>query len=138
MNLRQAGWLVIKVVAGVLSASVSLHAIYAAIAVDFRFNPVLTLLYCLFPGLSFLVFLFVRSARTEAFMQTALFLGYLVTASMLGWRNCSAYGYCASVTSVIAAQLQSKTIAVSLAVASLSIVAWLIGSTRQSASPTVK
>ncbi len=123
MNLRHVAWLVIKVLAALLSAAVSLHAVYSAIAVDFRFNPVLTFLYCLFPALSFFVFLFVRSARAEAATQIALFVGYLVTSSMLSWRNCSAYGYCTTVGATVLTLLRSKPILASLGVAVLTLLA---------------
>lgn len=124
MSLRQAAWLGIRVLTGLLSAGVSLHAVYSAIAVDFRFNPVLTFLYCLLPGISFFVFLFVRSPRTETMTQIAIFVGYVAAASLLGWRNCSAYGYCTSVTSAVLSVLGSRPVLASLAVAALTLLAW--------------
>lgn len=136
MNLRHVAWLSIKVVAAVLSAAVSLHAAYSAIAVDFRFDPMLTALYCLFPGLSFFVFLFVRSARAEAAAQAALFLGYLVTASMLGWRNCSAYGYCSTAGATVLSVLQSKPMLASLGVAVLTLLALALAQPRSAAAPS--
>ncbi|MGB6193569.1 MAG: hypothetical protein WBF42_13965 [Terracidiphilus sp.] len=123
MNLRHVAWLLIKVLAAVLSAAVSLHAIYSAIAVDFRFDPMLTILYCLFPGLSFFVFLFVRSVRAEAATQIALFIGYAVTSSMLSWRNCSAYGYCTTAGATVLTVLRSKPMLASLGVALLTLLA---------------
>lgn len=134
MKLQHAGWLVIKVLAGVLSAIVSLHALYAAIVVDFRFNPVLTVLYCLFPALSFPVYLLVRSARAEALTQIVLFVGFLVTASMLGWRNCSAMGYCTTVSATVFTVLRFKFVLASLGVAAFTFVAWLIAEPRNRAA----
>ncbi len=134
MSLRQAAWLGIRVLTGVLSASVTLHAVYSTIAVDFRFNPVLTLLYCLFPGLSFFVFLFVRSPRTETMTQIAVFVGYVASASILGWRNCSAYGYCTGIGSTVLTVLGSKPVLVSLVVAALTLLAWPLATLRKRAA----
>ncbi len=122
MNLRGIARLVLRTVAGVLAAAVSLYAIYSAIAVDFRFNPVLTFLYCLLPGLSFLVFLFVRRARREAVLQAALFIGYWVCASMLSWRTCSAYGYCISTVDTALGVLKARPALAFLAVVLLSLI----------------
>ncbi len=130
MNLRKAIWLAARVLAGVLSAAVSLYAIYGAITVDMRFDPVLTFLYCLFPGLSFVVFLFMRSTRAATLTQIALFLGYLVTASMLGWRNCSAYGYCTTATATVLTMLRFRPVLASLGVAVLTLLASTLAAPR--------
>ena len=134
MSLRQAAWLGLRVLTGVLSASVSLHAVYSAVAVDFRFNPVLTFLYCFLPGLSFFVFLFVRSPRTETMTQIAIFVGYVAAASLLGWRNCSADGYCTSVASVVLSVLGSRPVLASLSVATLTLLAWPSAATHKRAA----
>lgn len=132
MNQRHVAWIVTRVLTGVLSAAVSLHAVYAVIAVDFRFNPVLTWLYCLFPGLSLLAFLFIRSVRAEALAQIVLFFGYVATASMLGWRNCSADGYCTTLSDTVWTVLQSKPVIALFVVVALSFIAWGLGNSSRS------
>lgn len=132
MNQRHVAWIVTRVLTGLLSAAVSLHAVYEVTAVDFRFNPVVTWLYCLFPGVCLLAFLFIRSVRAEGLTQVVLFLGYIATASILGWRNCSADGYCTTVTDTVWTVLQSKPALALLAVALLSLIAWGLGNSSRS------
>jgi hypothetical protein len=131
MKIHQAAWLAIKVLAAVLSAIVSVHALYSATRVDLRIDVVVTSLYCLFPALSFVVFLFVRSARAEVVAQIILFLGYLVTASMLAWRNCSAIGYCTTVSATVTTVFRSSFILASFGVAVLTLIAWVLGDSRK-------
>jgi hypothetical protein len=133
MNLRSLVALAVKTLAALLSASVTLHAIYAAWAVDLRANPILTSLYCIFPGLSFLVFLFVRLPRPEAIAQTILAFGYLTTASMLNWRTCAELGYCSTVASTVLETLKTKPILALFAVAIFSFIAIALNESSRSA-----
>jgi hypothetical protein len=140
MNPRSLAALAVKTLAALLSASVTLHAVYAAWAVDLRANPILTSLYCIFPGLSFLVFLFVRLPRPEAIIQAILAFGYLITASMLNWRTCAELGYCGTSASTVLETLRTKPILASFAVAILSFIAILLnqGSRRSGAETRVR
>jgi hypothetical protein len=123
MDIRDLAGLGVKLIAALLSAYVTLHALYAAWSVDLRADTFLTLLYCIFPGLSFLVFLFVRSSRLAAWLQAFLFVGFLITASMLNWRTCAELGYCGTVLSTVLETLKTKTLLASLAVALMSLLA---------------
>ena len=122
MKSRNFAGLCIAALAGLLSAFVSLHAAYSAYAMDWRASPVLTALYCIFPGLCFPLFLFMRSPRLQAAAQAALALGYLTTFSMLSWRTCSELGYCGSVTATVMTVLKARPSLAILAVVALSFV----------------
>ena len=126
MKIRDYAGLGTKTLAGLFSAYVTLHGIYSALRVDLRANPLLTILYCVFPGLSFFVFLFVRPPRPEAVMQTLLAVGYLITASMLDWRTCAELGYCGTVSSTVLETLRTKPVLAAFAVAILSVAALLL------------
>jgi len=131
MKIRDVAWLGAKTVTGLLSAFVSLHAISSARTVDFRANPVLTVLYCVFSGLSFLVFLFVRSPRLEGGLQTILALGYLTTFSMLNWRTCAELGYCGAIASTVLETLKTRPVAAAFGVAILSCTSLLLDDSRR-------
>ena len=112
--------------AGVLSALVTLYAIYSALAVDFRANPALTILYCIFPGLTFFVFALVRSSGWKAAVLTLLAIGYLVTASALNWRTCAELGYCSTVASTVFQTLKTKPVLCAFAIPALSLILFLL------------
>jgi hypothetical protein len=107
----------VKVVTGLLSISVTLHAISVFWAIDLRANPFVTYLYCLFPGLTFFVFLLVRPLRTKAALLWLLAVGYLLTASILNWRTCAELGYCGTVASTVIETLRTKPVLAAFAVA---------------------
>jgi hypothetical protein len=98
VTTRGIVWVGMRAAAGILSAVVTLHGVYSALAVDIRANSVLTALYCLFPSLSFPVFVFVKKPRLEVLLQAGLAIGYVTTYSMLNWRTCSELAYCGTMT----------------------------------------
>lgn len=126
MEIRDFARLGAKTLAGFLSAAVTLHAVYSTLSVDIRADPVLTLLYCAFPGLSFFVFLFLGSRSVGVVIQVLLAVGYLTTASMLNWRTCAELGYCGTVWSTVFETLKTRPLLSAFAVAALSIVALLV------------
>jgi hypothetical protein len=89
------------VVAGVLSAGITLHGIYAAIAIDLRHDPVITGIYCLLPTLCFPVFLLVRPPRRTGMLLFVFACAFWAAYSALNWRTCSELGYCGSIASTV-------------------------------------
>jgi hypothetical protein len=108
------------ILTGVLSLEVTLHAIYAAWAIDLRADPLVTYSYCISPGLMFLVFLLVRPPRAKAALLWLLAAGYLLTASVLNWRTCAELGYCSTVASTVIETFRTKPVSAAFAVALLS------------------
>ena len=135
MDIRDLAGLGVKLMAALLSAYVTLHALYAAWSVDLRANTFLTLLYCIFPGLSFFTFLLVRSSRLAAWLQAFLFAGYLITASMLNWRTCAELGYCSTVLATVLETVKTKNLLASLAVALMSFLAIHLDRASRNAAP---
>ena len=116
----------IKILTGLLSISVMLHALETAWAIDFRFDPLVTYLYCLCPGLMFFAFLFVRPLRMKAALLWLFAVGYLLTASILNWRTCAELGYCGTVATTVIQTLKTKPVLAAFAVALLSLVPFLL------------
>lgn len=116
MNLIRLG---VKAVAGLLSFAVTLHAIWTGWAIDLRADPLVTYLYCIFPGLMFFVFLLARPLRRKAALLWLLAVGYLLTASILNWRTCAELGYCSTVASTVIETFRTKPVLAAFAVAVL-------------------
>ena len=123
MNLVRIG---LKILTGLLSILVTLHGAFAAWAIDLRADPIVTFLYCLFPGLTFFVFIFVRPLRMKAALLSLLAVGYLLTASILNWRTCAENGYCSTIASIVFMTIRTKPVLASFAVALLSLIPLLL------------
>ncbi len=98
------------ILAGILSAAVTLYGVYSAIAIDFRQDPILTGLYSLLPFLSFPVFLLVRPAQRSAILLAILAVAYAGVFAALNWRTCAELGYCGSVASTVLETLSTRTV----------------------------
>lgn len=83
--------------------------VYSAWSIDFRMNPVLSVLYCALPVLSFFLVVRIRRGRIPAWSLSAAASLYLVVYSMLNWRSCSAYGYCGSVAGTVFLTLKTPS-----------------------------
>jgi hypothetical protein len=105
MTTRRMGSLALTVLAGLLCCWVSAYGARSAHSIDFRFNPVLSILYCALPILSFPVFLLSLIVPRIAALQIVLAIAWLPVYSALNWRTCSSFGYCAGVASTVLATL---------------------------------
>lgn len=130
MNAREAVWTATRTLAGLCAALVTVHAVYAGIVTDLRFNPFTSILYCVFPLSSFPVFMLVHKARLEFGLQCVLASGYWITYSMLSWRACSANGYCGTVTGTVLNTLGTKWVLAALGVVILSLIALIVDEKR--------
>jgi hypothetical protein len=107
MTFRRTGTLILTVLAGILSCMVTLHGIDSATAVDFRFSPALSSLYCVLPISSFPAYLLARKFRWLAMLQLILAIAYLPVYSALNWRSCSSLDVCTSVTATVILTLKT-------------------------------
>jgi hypothetical protein len=87
---------------GIPSLFLTLHGVYSLYGLDLRRDRLVSLLYFVFQLTSFFVFLLVKGRRTQTFLHAVNGLGYLVTYSMLNWRQCSELNYCTSTTATVA------------------------------------
>lgn len=96
-------WLsrILNALAAAASFGVLGWGVYSAWSIDFRMNPVLSVLYCALPILSFFLVARIRRGRIPAWWLSAAASLYLAVNSMLNWRTCSAHGYCGSVASTV-------------------------------------
>lgn len=101
MTAKRAGWIVLMIVAGVLSCDVSAFGARAAIVIDFRFSTILSILYCAPPILCLPVLLLMVAFRRLAAVQAILVLAWLPVYTALTWRNCTSVGICDSVASTV-------------------------------------
>jgi hypothetical protein len=131
MKARETAWLGARTFAGVLSMFVSLHAGFSALGVDFRFSPLLSILYCLVPGLSFAVFFFARPPRLEIKLHALLAMVYLTVYTMLNWRACAELGYCGAIGSTLIETLQVRPVLAAFGVAIFSAAALLVDDKRK-------
>jgi hypothetical protein len=127
VNVRGRIWLLLRVVVGLSSAIVSLYGFYGVYGIDFRRDTLLSSLYCIFPILSFFIFLFVRAPRLEVILHTVIAIGYLVTFSMLNWRTCAEMGYCSTVTSTVFETFATKPVRAAFAATLCALLATLMG-----------
>ena len=128
MNGRGRIWLLLRVAVGLSSAFVSLHGFYGVYGIDFRRDTLVSVLYCIFPVLSFFIFLFVKAAKCELSLYIVIAIGYLTTFSMLNWRTCAEMGYCGTVASTVLETLETKPVLAAFAVVLCALLAILIGS----------
>lgn len=126
MSARQATWLATRTLAGLCAAFVTVHAVYAWIVTDLRFDPITSTIYCAFPLLSFPVFILVHRVRVEFGVQCVLASGYWIAYSMLSWRACSANGYCETVGDTVLNTLSTKPVLASFGVVMFSLVALIV------------
>ena len=132
MTLRNGAWLALMATGGVLSAGVSLYAVYAAYATDFRPNPVLTTAYCILPALCFPTFILVRRARRAATLLAIGALCFLAAYSALNWRTCAELGYCGSIATTVLVTLKTRIV---LAFFAVPIIVWIAQSVDDRKSP---
>jgi hypothetical protein len=101
MTTRTIGSLVLTLLTGLLSFSVMAHGVSSAVVIDTRFNPVLSVLYCVLPILSFPLFLLGQIFRKLIALQAILALAWLPVYSALNWRACASHGYCTSAAATV-------------------------------------
>jgi hypothetical protein len=104
-------WLnrILNALAAVASFGVLGWGVYSLWSIDFRMNPVLSILYCALPVLPFCLVARVRRGHVSAWWLSAAASAYLVVYSMLNWRTCSAHGYCGSVERTICLTLETPS-----------------------------
>jgi hypothetical protein len=88
-------------IAGFLSFAVLGRCLFWATRIDLRVNPVISILFCVLPILSFPVFLAGFLFRKAAVLQPILAVAFLAAYAFLNWRTCSSLGYCGSVPSIV-------------------------------------
>jgi hypothetical protein len=93
--------ILLSLLAGVLSFTVMRWGLYSAISVDFRMNPVQTILYCALAILCFPLFVIIRLLRKPEWWLWIAACAYLVVYSALDWRSCAAMGICGSVAGTV-------------------------------------
>ncbi len=95
---------------GLLSFAVMAHGVFSAVVIDSRFNPVLSVLYCVLPILSFPLFLLGLLFRKLIPLQGILALAWLPVYSALNWRACASHGYCTSVAATVWMTLRTQAV----------------------------
>jgi hypothetical protein len=110
-------------IAGFLSFAVLDRGLFWALRIDVRVNPVLSILFCALPILSFPVFLVGFLFRKAAVIQPILAVAFIAVYAVLNWRTCSAPGYCSSVSSVVLMTLTTPVSMAFFAVAITSVAA---------------
>ena len=110
MTIRRAASQVLTVLAGLLSLAVMGHGLVSALGIDTRFDPVLSVLYCILPILSFPVFLLARLLRKLVALQAILFLIWIPVYTTLNWRTCSSLGFCTSVAATVLLTLKTNSV----------------------------
>ena len=128
MNVRGRIWLLLRLAAGLSSAFVTLHGLYGIYGLDFRRDTMVSTLYCIFPILSFFIFLFVKAPKLELSLHLVIAIGYLTTFSMLNWRTCAEMGYCNVRRIHGARNYLNETDAAAFAVVLCALLAILVGS----------
>jgi len=123
MTIRTIGSLVLTIPAAVLSFAVMAHGLFSAVVIDTRFNPVLSVLYCVLPILIFPLFLLGQLFRKLIPLQAILALAWLPVYSALDWRACASHGYCASVAGTVWMTFKTDPVMAFFGVALLSVVA---------------
>jgi hypothetical protein len=104
-------WLnrILSALAAAASFGVLGWGVYSAWSIDFRMNPVLSVLYCALPILSFFLVAPIRRGRIPTWTIEAAACAYLMAYSMLNWRTCSAHGYCSSVAGTVFLTLKTPS-----------------------------
>jgi hypothetical protein len=123
MTIRTIGSVVLTILAGLLSFAVMAHGVFSAVVIDSHFNPVLSVLYCVLPILSFPLFLLGLLFRKLIPIQAILALAWLPVYSALNWRACASHGYCTSVAATVWMTFKTNPVLAFLGVALLSAAA---------------
>jgi hypothetical protein len=123
MTIRTIGSLVLTILAGLLSFAVMAHGVFSAVVIDTRFNPVLSVLYCVLPILGFPLFLLGLLFPKLVPLQSVLALAWLPVYSALNWRACASHGYCISVGATVWMTFRTNPVLAFFGVALLSAVA---------------
>lgn len=131
MKLKELCWLGARTITGILSMVVTMHAAYSALGVDFRFNSIVSILYCVLPGLSFFVFLFAKPARLEIALHAAIAIGFLIVSTALAWRACAELGYCSTVGSTTLEVAKAMPMMAAFGVAVFSAISMLVDAKRR-------
>jgi hypothetical protein len=127
MKLRAIIAFLLRASAGVLSFAVTAYGVYSFMAADLRQDTALTFLFCLFPALSFPVFLSsMRWPQVSNLAHWVIAAAYLAVYSRLDWRTCAEAGYCDGVAGVVLRTLRTWPVEVSIAVALLNLAALLL------------
>jgi hypothetical protein len=126
MKIRGIAWALLLVLAGVLSAGVSLYGLYTAIRIDFRQDTLLSLIYCALPILCFPVFLLVRPRSRSAVLLSLMAITYLGAYSTLNWRTCSELGYCDDIIATVMQTLSTNVVLAFFAVVILTLITQLV------------
>lgn len=126
MTIRGIIWAVLLLLAGILSAAVTLGGIWSAIAIDFNQDTVLICVYCGLPMLCFPVFLLVRPASRCTFLLSLMALTFLGAYSALNWRTCSELGYCQGILNTVMQTLSTNMVLGFFAVVILCLIALLV------------
>jgi len=127
MTIRSIAWIILTVMGSILSGGVSLHAIYAAMRLDWHQDTLITFAYCLLPILCFPVFLLVRHPRRRTVVLGLLICGFLAAYFALSRRTCAELGYCGSAVSTVMLTIETRTALAFLAVAAISLVQSALG-----------
>ncbi|HLY40016.1 MAG TPA: hypothetical protein VKR52_02335 [Terracidiphilus sp.] len=125
MTTRNAAWLILMTVTGILSAAVTLYGIFSALVVDLRVDTVLIGLYCLLPIPAFPVFMLVRPQRRSTVLLFALAIAYLIVFSVVNRRSCIELGYCGSFASTLFQTMFLRPVLIYFASAVLSFIAMM-------------
>ncbi len=130
-KLQEFAWLAARAITGILAMMLTFRGLYSAWAVDFRFSTLLTLSYCIAPGISVFVFLFTRRFPLEFTLQCLVALVYASSFTALNWRTCSAYGYCESMGATTLMTLQHPSTLWTIGVVCFTWIAHLLDSKRR-------
>lgn len=128
MAQRIALW-ICRRIAAFGSLLLSLYGCYCWLATGLRHDWYVVTLYCLFPILSFPVFLLSkwRLGLSIALHWTLVF-AYLAAYSALDWRTCSEFEDCISVADTIFKTLRTLPVEVTFAVAIANLAVLVIAS----------
>jgi hypothetical protein len=126
MTIRGITWVVLLVLAGILSASVTVAGIWSALGLDFAQDTVLSIVYCALPMLCFPVFLLMRSRSQSGIVLSLMALTYLGAYSTLNWRTCSELGYCMSMMATAMETLSTNVVLAFFGVVILTLMAQLV------------
>lgn len=107
MTVQKIGRVLLTLLAGLLSFAVTGYGLWTTSGIDFRFNPVLSYLFCWLALLCFPVFLFGIFLRKAVVVQAIMFIVYVAVYVPLNWRTCSAMGDCVSIPATILLTLET-------------------------------
>jgi hypothetical protein len=134
MTLRKLCSLFLTALAALLSLVVMGHGLVSAVFIDTRFNPVLSILYCVLPILSFPVFVLARLFRKLVVLQVILLLAWIPVYSALNWRTCASLGYCTTVAATVILTLKTPVVLAFIGVNLFGGAALLLGKIWQTSS----